>query len=574
MSTTQDIVNELKEELESKIKQREGCLDQLKLVDVTLDKMDKIIKRIDRDAQSHIDAINPYLTAVADAYKARVDAGCRSGLEWVVISEETRRSKAFVNDRTVTKYECKEIESLARQENYHGMKYYSKPSDMDYGSSLIGEFFGLVSAGSTVLGIHTSSFEAANANVLDYVNGIEIGHAIIDDIENPEFFDAQDIPVVTGFGFTDYVGIVTTLTGGIDAGSNVFRHFGAGITTDVVNLFNAGERIGLNEPFVSGNTNPADVFAVGFATVVGFGTSTQTIEFQDQFGIPRQDEFDIQTLILSENATQAVAEQEFTVGILTSIGCYFLDTAAKKTSGITSFFAIRQDEDLDASFDSTANPHSPVKIGIIKGGKMGVGHSVFYVKNGDPLKQEKWRPETAHDKIRIKGKGKDIPAVKEPKVGAGNAPYNEGNFQWPVKIETEEDGSSGRGWNYVDTTYATKGQTVIISSEDVGAGNTSGSSVGVGYLAISAQNPSSSTCSALDDAISQAEAARDNAVAIHEPLARGIMALSATLRENRAGKQMLAWSLLQASRSLRDDIEKLTKQVASLQNTDLSKYDE
>ena len=156
----------LKEELESKIKQREGCLDQLKLVDVTLDKMDKIIKRIDRDAQSHIDALNPYLTAVADAYKARVDAGCRSGLEWVVISQETRRSKAFVNDRTVTKYECKEIESLARQENYHGMKYYSKPSDMDYGSSLIGEFFGLVSAGSTVLGIHTQLFEAALSMLL------------------------------------------------------------------------------------------------------------------------------------------------------------------------------------------------------------------------------------------------------------------------------------------------------------------------------------------------------------------------------------------------------------------------
>ena len=51
MSTTQDIINELKEELESKIKQREGVLDQLKLVDVTLDKMDKVIKRIDKDAQ-------------------------------------------------------------------------------------------------------------------------------------------------------------------------------------------------------------------------------------------------------------------------------------------------------------------------------------------------------------------------------------------------------------------------------------------------------------------------------------------------------------------------------------------
>ena len=571
MSTTQDIVNELKEELESKIKQREGCLDQLKLVDVTLDKMDKIIKRIDKDAQSHIDAINPYLTAVADAYKARIDAGCRSGLEWVITSQETRNSKAFANgSRTITKYECKEIESLARQENYHGMKYYSKPSDKDYGSSLIGEFFGLVSAGSTVLGIHTSSFEEANADVLDYVNGIEIGHAIIDNIENPEFFDAQDIPVVTGLGFTDYVGIVTTLTGGIDAGSNVFRHFGAGSLTDVQNLFNAGERIGLNEPFVSGNTNPSDVFAVGFATVIGIGTATQIIEFQDQFGIPQQDEFDIQTLLLSENATQAVAEQEFTVGILTSIGCYFLDTAAKQTSGITSFFAIRQDEDLDASFDSTANPHSPVKIGIVKSGKLGVGHSVFYVKNGDPSTQRKWRPETAHDEIKIK-KGKDIPAVKEPKVGAGNAPYNEGNFSWPTKIVTQQS-NTGRGWSYTSITYATKGQTLTISSDDVGAGSTSGSSVGVGYTATSQQNPSN--CSSYDNAISQAEAARDNAVAIHEPLARGIMALSATLRENRAGKQMLAWSLLQASRSLRDDIEKLTKQVASLQNTDLSKYDE
>ena len=143
-----------------------------------------------------------------------------------------------------------------------------------------------------------------------------------------------------------------------------------------------------------------------------------------------------------------------------------------------------------------------------------------------------------------------------------------------MKIVTQENSQSGRGWNYVSTTYATKGQIAIVSSEDVGAGSSSGSSVGVGYTATSAQNPSSSTCSALDDAISQAEAARDNAVAIHEPLARGIMALSATLRENRAGKQMLAWSLLQASRSLRDDIEKLTKQVRSLQNTDLSKYDE
>ena len=571
MSTTQDIINELKEELESKIKQREGVLDQLKLVDVTLDKMDKVIKRIDKDAQKKVDIINPTLTAVADAYKARIDAGCRSNLEWVITSQTTRHSKGFSGPRTVTKYKCKEIDDLKRQENYHAMKYYSKPSDMDYGSTLIGEFKGIATAGSTVLGIHSSTFEAINADVLDYPAFIKIGDAIIDNIENPDIFDAQDIPKVTGLGFTDYIGIVTTLTGGIDAGSNIFRHFGAGSLTDVTTLFNAGERIGLNEPFVSGNMNPADVFAVGFATVVGIGTATQIIEYQDQFGIPQQDEFDIQTLILSENATQAVAEQEFTVGILTSIGCYFLDTAAKKTSGITSFFAIRQDEDPDAAFDFTANPHSPEKIGVLSKGKLGVGHSVFYVKNGDPSTQQKWRPETAHPEIKIK-KRDSIPAVEEPKVGGDNAPYNIGNFQWPVKIVTQQS-NTGRGWSYTSITYAQKGDKLIISSEDVGAGSSAGSSVGVGYTGTSQQNHSGGTCGDLDNAISQAEQTRDETVAKYEPEARGIMALSATLRENRAGKQMLAWSLLQASRSLREDIDKLTKQIRSLQNTDLSKYD-
>ena len=203
MSTTQDIINELKAELESKIKQREGVLDQLKLVDVTLDKMDDVIKNIDKDAQGKVDIINPTLTAVADAYKARIAAGCRSGLEWVVTSSETRYSKAFAGPRTVTKYECKEIESLERQENYHALKFYSKPADMDYGSTLIGEFQGIVRTGSNVLGIHSSTFEEVNADVLDYPPFIKIGDAIIDNIENPEYFDAQDIPKVTGLGFTD-----------------------------------------------------------------------------------------------------------------------------------------------------------------------------------------------------------------------------------------------------------------------------------------------------------------------------------------------------------------------------------
>ena len=88
-------------------------------------------------------------------------------------------------------------------------------------------------------------------------------------------------------------------------------------------------------------------------------------------------------------------------------------------------------------------------------------------------------------------------------------------------------------WSWMELCFnylCYEGEIAIVSSEDVGAGSSSGSSVGVGYTATSAQNPSSSTCSALDDAISQAEAARDNAVAIHEPLARGIHGIISNIK--------------------------------------------
>lgn len=569
MSTTQDIIDELKKELASKIKQREGVLDQLKIVDVLLDKMDSVITNIDKDAQSHIDKINPTVAAVKTAYDARISAGCRSNAEWVVTSTESRFSLRFAADADYVTYEVKEIESLKDQNNYHGLKYYSKPSDKDYGSSLINDFKGIARAGSTVLGIHSSSFESVNAGVFDYPQFITVGDSIIDDIENPQIFSDVDIPKVVGLGFTDYIGIVTTLIGGIDAGSNIFRHFGAGSLADITTLISAGERIALNEPFVSGNTNPADVFAVGFATVTGIGTGTQIINYNNQHGESVSDTIDIQTLILSESASQAVSEQEFTVGIITSIGAYFLDTTAKQNSGITTFFGIRQDADLDAGFNVTANPHSPVKIGILNSSSAGIGHSVYYDRSGDPAGTQRWRPETAHARIRVR-KGDDIEAVEEPKVGAGNAPFNIGNFSWPTLVDSTNNGG---GFYSTTVTYAPIGTKLTVSSDDVGAGTTGGVSVSTGYAVVPPGGVFPSNCGDLDNDISSSESTMNSTISKHEPIARGIMGLSATLRKNRAGKQLFAWSLLQASKSLKDDIADLTNQIRSMQNTDFSKYE-
>tara|TARA_B100000073_G_scaffold148842_1_gene122601 strand:- start:7527 stop:9227 length:1701 start_codon:yes stop_codon:yes gene_type:complete len=565
MSNVSDIIDQLKAELESKIRQREGVLDQLKIVDVILDKMDAVITNIDRDAQFHIDQINPTITAVKTAYDARISAGCRSKLEWVAVSTEEHYSSRFDADAEYTTYEVKEIESLKDQNNFHGLKYYSKPADKDYGSTLINDFQGIARAESTVLGIHTSTFDNVNIGVFDYPQFIKVGDSIIDNIENPQIFSSVDIPKVTGLGFTDYVGIVTTLIGGIDAGSNIFRHFGAGSLAGITTLIAAGERIALNEPFVSGNKNPEEVFAVGFATVTGIGTGTQTITYHNQLGITTTDTIDIQTLILSEPASQAVAEQEFTVGIITSIGAYFLDTAAKDSSGITTFFAIRQDADIDAGFDVTANPHSPVKIGILNSGSAGVGHSVYYDKSGDPSGTQRWKPETARPKIKVK-KGDDIEAIEEPKVGAGNAPYNIGNFSWPILVDDDGDGN-------ITESYASEGTTLIVSSDDVGAGATSGQSVSTGYASVPPGGSIPGNCGTLDNNISNAESTMNSTIATHEPLARGIQALSATLRKNREQKQLYAWSLLQASRSLKEDIAELTQQISSMQNSDFSKYD-
>jgi len=82
MSFSEDIIKGLEEELERKIRDREGILDRLALVDIELDKYDDIIKNIDADAYQYLPAINAAVNTVDAAYEARLSAGCVTNLIW------------------------------------------------------------------------------------------------------------------------------------------------------------------------------------------------------------------------------------------------------------------------------------------------------------------------------------------------------------------------------------------------------------------------------------------------------------------------------------------------------------
>lgn len=564
MAKIAKLIQELEDELESKEKQREGILDYLALIDVRIDEYDELIKNIDKAVVKLTDEINTSITPVKEAYDERISSGCRSNLKWELVDSFIRYSKADAwqgGSREFKTYEVVINEDLNEQINYHGAKYYQKPSNRDYGSEIIGDFQGIISAGSTALAIHESTFEVGPRDSLLYPPAIQVGDKIIDDVDNPQIFSTNDVPEIVAIATTSFVGVVENLVGGIGTGSTIFRHFGSGDFSAI----DLNKNMGLRQPDVDGQIFVDNLFEDKYANIVGVGTDIQEIEFFDSNGNLAVAEIDIDVAILDRPALYAVEEATFTVGVVTSTGAFYLSTASNSDTGITTFYAIRTGADADAGFDFRGNPHSPERIGVLGSGNLGVGHSVYYTTNGNPTGPEKWRPETAHEEIKIK-KGDSIPAKEEPKIGAGNAPYNLGNFQWPTKTITSSTSNTGRGFsNISNTSYAPLGTKVTIG------GTTT--SISIGYAATSPQNPSSGSCSNIDDDIDDATDNMNSVISKNEDTARDELALSETLRDKRSDMELQAWSLLQASSSLRDDISKLKSQIRKLKDGDFRPYE-
>ena len=573
----------MKQELERKIKAREGVLDRLAIVDIELDSYSGIIKGLDSAAFPFINNINQVVPSVKAAYDARIAADCRTDLIWEKGKPFTQLVTSGAGDGatttlvTFTPYEVKKNSETADFTAFDGIQYFSQPSERDYGSSVVAEFDALVSQGSTIVGVVGVDGES----VRSIPSGIQINDTLIDSFENPTIFTTGDLPEITGFGTTEIVGIVTTLVCGINTGSNILRNFGAGnIGIVSVGMVVLDPAVTGNDPSFSGT-----LFTTGFTKITGFGTASQIIEYFDPAGILTTSTLTVPTLILDKPAINFLEEGSFRVGILTQVPALFITTAALASYGSTQMYVIRSDKDIDEGFDYLQSPNTPLKLGIINSGNVGTGSSVVYDTSGDPNQKKTYNPNktyvdpllTTKNDCLFKNDGTPRPNTKwisetkecirkpEPEVGAGKVEYNIGTTQWPTLTVCTTTGGGG-GTVTCTTTYAAEGTKVTI-------GGTMGSSITYANVGPSSTNPSGASCQALDAAIQSAESNLTNTINQNRPNAKELVNRSKVLRDKRTEKQLYAWSLLVSASRLREEIEKLRKQISEMEGFDYTPFE-
>lgn len=578
MSLSKEIIQEMKQELERKIKAREGVLDRLAIVDVELDLYTGVIKGLDSAALPFINNINQVVPSIQAAYDARITADCRTDLIW----EKGETTTVFTESgsQQLTTYTVVKNQSTADFTAFDGIQYFSQPSERDYGSSIVAEFDALVSQGSTIVGVVGVDGES----VRSVPSAIQINDTLIDSFDNPTIFTTGDLPEITGFGTTDVVGIVTTLVCGINTGSNILRNFGAG------NIGIVSVGMVVLDPLVTGNdpSFSGTLSTTGFTKITGFGTANQIIEFYNSSGILTTSTLAVPTLILDKPAINFLEEGSFRVGILTQVPALFISTAALASYGSTQMYVIRSDKDIDEGFDYLQSPNTPLKLGTINSGNVGTGSSIVYDTSGDPNETKTYDPNktrvdpllTTKNECLFTDDGSPRPNTiwdsenkqcirkPEPPIGAGKVDYNIGTTQWPTLTQCTQSGGGGGGGGTVTctTTYASLGTRVTI-------GGTMGPSITYASVGPSGKNPSGAACQALDAAIQTAESNLSNTISQNRPQAQELVNRSEVLRDKRTEKQLYAWSLLVSASRLREEIEKLRQQISEMESFDYTPYE-
>jgi len=567
MTKSQQIIDDLRADIASKKQQRRAILSQLSLLDVQIDRYDDIIKNIDKEAIGLISSINSSINAVAGAYDSVIDSGCKTDLAWVEVDKWTQFVQSGSGDGAglytveFTRYKVKRDPNKKTSLPYYGIKYYRKPSNRDYGSSVIADFYGDVSVGSTIIAVTDEE---------GIPTGIQVGDTITDSLETPQAFDASDLPTVIGFGQTSSVGIITSLVGGIENGSNIFAHFGAGslvgVTTGML--------------LISPGVLPDN------SAITGFGTTEVNVEYYDAGNILRVGVLTCNSVILDKNSIDVLEEGDFSVGIVTTSPAIFISTSASDTVTGNLFTAIRtlNEDDIDKDFDPLKSPNAPLKIGIIDGSTLGFGSSAFYDNSGFPSETQSYNPNKTYVDSRyetrkeclFKNDGtprnnskwdndkKECIIKPEPDVGAGAAVYYDASNNWPVKNEPIVVSGTITGFTQV---YANLGEELVVKS-----GINSGPSIG--YVSSGPGGAcSSGTLSALNAAITSATNTKNSTENENTSRAQNLVESTKALRRQRAEKETYAWSLLQASASLRQQIALLEEELNELININLSAYE-
>jgi hypothetical protein len=531
------IIDSLKSELESKQQQYDQINDLLLLVDIDLDMYDELITNIDSRIPEPIEEINTKITAVQDAYRDRVDIGCKNDLHWVLQSTKTVSGIDTLGNpfsKNYTTYKVEKIASEYRTINYYGAKYYKRPKDRDYGSSAVKEIpSASVGIGSTYMVLYDTTTDANGFTIL---SGIQTNDTITDSIESPLIFTVGSLPEVVGFGSTALLGISTTFGGSISLGSTILAYSGVNTTSGI----STGDPI-----WRTGITSTDSV-------VVGFGTTTISVTGIDTAGVSTSFQIDTTSVILSKPAIASTSQTTFNVGIYTSYPTIFISETTVTGTVDDNFFVLRQTGSAE-SFDPRTNGENPVEVGLIKDeNKTGYGHIISLINNGNPDVTKTYTEEVD----------------PEPSVGAGFASYYEGNESWPGVLTPTLSGVPPVVTGYTFS-YATEGQTLTTIT---GVGSTAVSS-GIGYTGTSSLAPSAGTCSAADAAIATAESELTSIETTNLPVINDYISKSATLRTIRDGKQSKAWAYRRGRGAINNEIIQLQTDSDTLESLDLEEFE-
>ena len=517
----QDIAKRLREAREQTKTESTALTEQLALIDVVIDEYDEVINKIDNKIQPLLPPINQKITAVQQAYLARISHGCRSDLVWSQVDSGTMNIYGN-NNQEVKIYQVIKDPSTFRFLGYYGAKFYKFPKNRDYGSNVV-EIINTADAnlGSTALIIKDEN-AAELVGLTTFINtsgetvtvaganaGIQTGDFITDDLDTPSIFLAGAGTSVTGVGITQYAAYNYPVSGFCTTSDNkIYADQKIGIITN----FNIGDEV-YGDEFKSG----AGIVATG-TTITGFGTAVGIVSFINDAGITTGAEVVLDFISLSNAVISSVAStigHTFHVGMVSSY--YFANLSAEPSApGINSSFIVIRQDAADIVFDSSKNPIDPVEIGIAQGNNIGRGHKLELINNGDPNIIANWH-EVRND--------------PEPLVGAGRVEYYVGTTQWPTISRRDADGD-------VTTTHATLGQRII-----VGVGATVGA--GVGYTGNPPGGNIPSDCGTYDSAIATAEDEMNSIIQQNTPIINHYINGADSMRQVRDEDETTAWGLMQ-----------------------------
>ena len=511
------IAKRLREQVDLQEKESESCAEQLALTDALIDEYDEIINKLDNKLPPLIDTLNDAITAVQRAYIDRIDHGCRSGLRWVQLENQTynRKNSGSFN---VQVYEVQKDPDTYTWIGYYGAKYYKYPKNMDYGANVVETISNAdVNIDSAALVIFDSDADYLTGFATGRNPGIRTGDLITDALINPTLFPSGNATATVGFGITPYPAQTYPLSGFCTSGDNkIYADNKIGIFT----AFSIGD-------FVYGDPNKSGggMVAAG-TTITGITTAVGIQSYVDNTGITSAVETVLNVFELS-NAVSVTVNKDigtsFYIGIVSDY--YFAHLSQPPaTAGInSSFLVVRPGNTDDLVFESTKNPIDPIEIGIAQNVNIGKGHKLDLINNGDPNITAQWR---------------EVRQEPEPKVGNNRAEYYVGTFNWPTYTVTNNIGQN-RGPAQVF--YATEGQRITI-----GIGGTNAGATTIGYLNVPPSGSIPSDCGTYDAAIAAREAELNELRNINIPKINHYINGAKAMRSLRNEDETRAWGYLQA----------------------------